>query len=100
MRAAPEHASLKRTPEGPGWGEPRVTQAAPSPVTLPSSPRFPQLPATFLAQHPSPALPQALLPRAPLPLQTILQIDLRYLNIVLTTKGEELKSGRSKQDPR
>ncbi|XP_022445457.1 conserved oligomeric Golgi complex subunit 1 isoform X1 [Delphinapterus leucas] len=26
--------------------------------------------------------------------------DLRYLNIVLTTKGEELKSGRSKQDPR
>ncbi|XP_032473887.1 conserved oligomeric Golgi complex subunit 1 isoform X5 [Phocoena sinus] len=25
--------------------------------------------------------------------------DLRYLNIVLTTKGEELKSGRSKQDP-
>ncbi|XP_059937438.1 conserved oligomeric Golgi complex subunit 1 isoform X1 [Mesoplodon densirostris] len=26
--------------------------------------------------------------------------DLRYLNIVLTTKGEEMKSGRSKQDPR
>ncbi|XP_057391233.1 conserved oligomeric Golgi complex subunit 1 isoform X1 [Balaenoptera acutorostrata] len=26
--------------------------------------------------------------------------DLRYLHIVLTTKGEEVKSGRSKQDPR
>ncbi|XP_028354965.1 conserved oligomeric Golgi complex subunit 1-like isoform X3 [Physeter macrocephalus] len=26
--------------------------------------------------------------------------DLRYLTIVLTTKGEEMKSGRSKQDPR
>lgn len=41
MRAAPEHASLKRTAQGPGWGEPRVTQAAPSPVTLPSSPASP-----------------------------------------------------------
>lgn len=26
--------------------------------------------------------------------------DLRYLNIVLTTRGEEVKSGRSKQDSR
>ncbi|NIG59209.1 conserved oligomeric Golgi complex subunit 1 [Pontoporia blainvillei] len=26
--------------------------------------------------------------------------DLRYLSIVLTSKGEEMKSGRSKQDPR
>lgn len=26
--------------------------------------------------------------------------DLRYLNIVLTSKGEELKSGRSKPDSR
>ena len=26
--------------------------------------------------------------------------DLRYLNIVLTARGEEVKSGRSKQDSR